>query len=58
VDGTVFVVEASNIEAFRSNQKVANLPTAFTPSSISVTASLMAVGGEVHDFLGKETDIY
>ncbi|KAJ7269722.1 WD40-repeat-containing domain protein [Mycena rebaudengoi] len=45
-DGTVFVVEATGVEAIRSNQKVAQLTTKFTPSAVGTTGTLVAIGAE------------
>ncbi|KAJ7468007.1 WD40-repeat-containing domain protein [Mycena latifolia] len=45
-DGTVFVVEASGVEAIRNNQKVAHLATKYTPSAVGTNGALVAVGGE------------
>ncbi|KDQ58569.1 hypothetical protein JAAARDRAFT_34386 [Jaapia argillacea MUCL 33604] len=45
-DGTVFVAEAQNVEAFRSNQKVFETSTKFTPSAIASHGSLVVIGGE------------
>ncbi|KAF5389602.1 hypothetical protein D9757_004234 [Collybiopsis confluens] len=46
-DGSVFVVEINNrVEVIRSNQKVFDLPTKYTPNSVAVTGSLAAIGGE------------
>jgi hypothetical protein len=43
-DDTVFVVEQSGIEAFRSNQKVHEVNTSYTPGAISASGTLVAVG--------------
>ncbi|KAJ6558029.1 WD40 repeat-like protein [Mycena capillaripes] len=45
-DGTVFVVEASGIEAIRNNQQVAHLATKYAPSAVGTSGTLVAVGGE------------
>ncbi|KAJ3840032.1 WD40 repeat-like protein [Lentinula raphanica] len=46
-DGSVFVAEINNsVEVFRSNQKVFDLPTKYTPSAVAVKGSLVAIGGE------------
>ncbi|KAJ4489897.1 WD40-repeat-containing domain protein [Lentinula aciculospora] len=46
-DGSVFVAEINNsVEVVRSNQKVFDLPTKYTPSAIAVKGSLVAIGGE------------
>ncbi|KIK68693.1 hypothetical protein GYMLUDRAFT_36180 [Collybiopsis luxurians FD-317 M1] len=46
-DGSVFAVEINNVvEVIRSNQKVFDFPTKYTPSSVAVTGSLVAIGGE------------
>ena len=46
-DSTVFVVEVGVVEAIRSNQKVYELKPSFTPSSVTASGSLVAVGGEI-----------
>lgn len=46
-EGTAFVAELSKIEAFRSNQKVAEVAVKYGPCSISTTGKLVAVGGDV-----------
>lgn len=47
-DASVFVAEIKNsIEVIRSNQKIFDLPTKYTPSAIAVKGSLVAIGGEV-----------
>ncbi|KLO12889.1 WD40 repeat-like protein [Schizopora paradoxa] len=45
-EGTAFIAEVSKIEAFRSNQKIAELSVIYGPSSISTTGQLVAVGGD------------
>ncbi|RDB29946.1 putative WD repeat-containing protein C9G1.05 [Hypsizygus marmoreus] len=46
-DGTVFVVEVNNvIEAFRSNQRVFEQASKFTPSVVAAHKALVAIGGE------------
>ncbi|KAJ3933322.1 MAG: WD40-repeat-containing domain protein [Lentinula lateritia] len=46
-DASVFVAEIKNsIEVIRSNQKIFDLPTKYTPSAIAVKGSLVAIGGE------------
>ncbi|KAI1787572.1 WD40 repeat-like protein [Ganoderma leucocontextum] len=45
-DSTVFVAEVSSVEAVRSNQKVFELAPKYTPSAITASGSLVAVGGE------------
>ncbi|KAJ3736838.1 WD40-repeat-containing domain protein [Lentinula guzmanii] len=46
-DGSVFVAEVNNsVEIFRSNQKVFNLPTKYTPSAVAAKGTLIAIGGE------------
>lgn len=45
-DSTVFVAEASGVEAVRSNQKVFELKPKFTPSSVAAAGTTIAVGGE------------
>ncbi|KAF7325637.1 WD40 repeat-like protein [Mycena kentingensis (nom. inval.)] len=45
-DGTAFVVEASSVEAFRGNQKVATLTTKFDASAVGAASGVVAVGGE------------
>jgi len=45
-EGTAFIAEVAKIEAFRSNQKITELPVNYGPSSISTTGNLVAVGGE------------
>ena len=47
VDSTVFVAEINSVEAIRSNQRVFELQTKFTPSSVAAFGSVVAVGGEV-----------
>ena len=46
-DGTVFLAELKGIEAVRSNQKVHELETKYTPSSVAANGNAIAVGGEV-----------
>ena len=43
-DDTVFVIEQNSIEAFRSNQKVYEEKTSYTPTAVSVSGNLVAVG--------------
>lgn len=43
-DDTVFVSEQNSIEAFRSNQKVHEMKTSYTPGAISTSGTLVAVG--------------
>ncbi|KZT03823.1 WD40 repeat-like protein [Laetiporus sulphureus 93-53] len=55
---TVFVAEANVIEAIRSNQKVSELKSSFTPSAIAAAKSVVAIGGEdqkvhLYDWDGK-----
>ncbi|KAJ3848746.1 WD40-repeat-containing domain protein [Lentinula lateritia] len=46
-DVSVFVAEIKNcIEVIRSNQKIFDLSTKYTPSAITVKGSLVAIGGE------------
>ncbi|KAH7878576.1 WD40-repeat-containing domain protein [Lentinula edodes] len=46
-DASVFVAEIKNsIEVIRSNQKIFDLSTKYTPSAIAVKGSLVAIGGE------------
>ncbi|KAH8832504.1 WD40-repeat-containing domain protein [Flagelloscypha sp. PMI_526] len=45
-DGTSFVVEVSSIEVFKSNQKVTELATKYSPLSVSVSGSTVAIGGD------------
>ncbi|TFY62674.1 hypothetical protein EVJ58_g3719 [Rhodofomes roseus] len=57
-DSTVFVAEANGIEAIRSNQRVFELKPKFTPSAVSASGSVVAVGGEdmkvrLYDWDGK-----
>lgn len=46
-DGTAFIAEASHVEVFKSNQKAFDYSPKFSPSSIAVYGSLVAIGGEV-----------
>ena len=46
-DSTVFIAEASSVEAVRANQKVSELQTKYVPSAIAATGSIVAIGGEV-----------
>lgn len=46
-DNTVFIAEVKGVEAIRSNQKVHELQTKFTPGSIATAGNTVAVGGEV-----------
>lgn len=55
-DSTVFVAEASGVEAVRSNQKVFELKPKFTPSSVAAAGTTIAVGGEVCD--GQAQGLY
>ncbi|KAJ8454420.1 hypothetical protein ONZ45_g19315 [Pleurotus djamor] len=57
-DSTVFVAEINGIEAFRSNQRVHDLKTKYSPHSIAATGSIVAVGGDdmkvhLHEWDGK-----
>ncbi|KAK2461222.1 hypothetical protein APHAL10511_006749 [Amanita phalloides] len=56
-DNTVFVIEQSGIEAFRSNQKVHEEKTPYTPTAISASKALIAVGDnhkvKLYDWDGK-----
>ncbi|KAF7795659.1 hypothetical protein EIP86_006824 [Pleurotus ostreatoroseus] len=57
-DSTVFVAEINSVEAIRSNQRVFELQTKFTPSSVAAFGSVVAVGGEdmkvrLYDWDGK-----
>ncbi|KAF9077415.1 WD40-repeat-containing domain protein [Rhodocollybia butyracea] len=46
-DGSIFVTEInSTVEVIRSNQKVFDLPTKYTPSAVAAKGTLVAVGGE------------
>ncbi|KZT65291.1 WD40 repeat-like protein [Daedalea quercina L-15889] len=45
-DTTVFVAEASLVEAVRSNQKVFELKPKFTPSAVAASGSVIAIGSE------------
>ncbi|PCH35254.1 WD40 repeat-like protein [Wolfiporia cocos MD-104 SS10] len=45
-DSTVFVAEASGVEAIRSNQRVFELNPKFAPSAVAATETLVAIGGE------------
>ena len=46
-DGTVFVVEVGNIEAFRANQRVFHEKPKYQPSAIAGSRNFVAIGGEV-----------
>ena len=46
-EGTAFVSETDSIEAFRSNQRVAQLSVKYQPNGIASTGKLVAVGGGV-----------
>lgn len=50
-DSTVFVAEINGVEAIRSNQRVFELQTKFAPSAVAASGSVVAVGGEVSDWL-------
>ncbi|TCD64690.1 WD40 repeat-like protein [Steccherinum ochraceum] len=57
-DNTVFLAEVNGVEAVRSNQKLHDLKTSYTPSSVAATSTLVAVGGEdnkvhLYDWDGK-----
>ncbi|KAM6503376.1 WD40-repeat-containing domain protein [Amanita muscaria] len=56
-DDTVFVVEQNGIEAFRSNQKVHEEKTSYSPTAIAAFGNLVAVGDErnvrLYDWDGK-----
>ncbi|KAJ6627956.1 WD40-repeat-containing domain protein [Mycena sp. CBHHK59/15] len=43
-DGTVFVVEASGVEAIRANQKVAHVTTKYTPSAVAPAGRSLLLG--------------
>lgn len=47
LDGTAFVAEVSSVEAFKSNQRVAEISTKYAPHSIAVSKTTVAVGGDV-----------
>ena len=49
-EGTAFVSETDGIEAFRSNQRVAQLSVKYQPNGIASTGKLVAVGGGVSAF--------
>lgn len=46
-EGTVFVAEGTTIEAFRSNQRVAELAVKYEAHGIASAGSVVAVGGDV-----------
>ncbi|KAF8348597.1 WD40-repeat-containing domain protein [Amanita rubescens] len=56
-DDTVFVIEQNGIEAFRSNQKVHETKTSYTPGAVSTSGALVAVGDDrkvrLYDWDGK-----
>ncbi|KAF8635414.1 hypothetical protein AX15_000408 [Amanita polypyramis BW_CC] len=56
-DDTVFVTEQNGIEAFRSNQRVHEEKTPYTPTVISASGNLVAVGNDrnvrLYDWDGK-----
>ncbi|KIY61197.1 WD40 repeat-like protein [Cylindrobasidium torrendii FP15055 ss-10] len=45
-DSAVFVAEINGIEVIRNNQKITEFKSKFTPSSVAVNGSIVAVGGE------------
>ena len=46
-EGTVFVAEGSTVEAFRSNQRVADLKVKYEANGVATTGGVVAVGGDV-----------
>ncbi|KAF8636915.1 hypothetical protein AX17_003166 [Amanita inopinata Kibby_2008] len=56
-DNTVFVAEANGLEAFRSNQKVYEEKTSYSPSAVAASGNLVAVGDDcivrLYDWDGK-----
>ncbi|KAH8101147.1 WD40 repeat-like protein [Cristinia sonorae] len=55
-DNTVFVAEIKGVEVIVSNQKVHELQTKYTPSSVAAAGKIVAVGGEDHKIRLHEWD--
>ncbi|THH06015.1 hypothetical protein EW145_g4377 [Phellinidium pouzarii] len=58
-EGTAFISEINAIEAFRSNQRVAQLSVGYQPNGIATTGKVVAVGGDdnkihLHSWNGTE----
>ncbi|KAJ2934186.1 hypothetical protein H1R20_g2912, partial [Candolleomyces eurysporus] len=47
-DGTVFVSETELVEAFRSNQKIAQIKPKAAPTAVAASGSTVAIGTENH----------
>ncbi|KAK7020199.1 WD40 repeat-like protein [Paramarasmius palmivorus] len=57
-DESVVIVEVNGVEVIRSNQKVFDLATKYTPSAVAIWRSVVAIGGEdqkvrLYDWDGK-----
>ena len=57
-DGTVFVAEVGNVEAFRANQRVLHEVPKYQPSAMAGSRNFVAIGGEVSGIFDDQIFAY